>query len=205
MAKASNKLISGGSNKKVLFSGIIEQFTGHRIKPLPIYTKHLIKELAIICEKAMVYANKDMDFTNASNKIGSLFEKYFEQACNESRRWSAESPKTLQGKNMSSGYPDLIVRRRRKHISFMSNEMYLEVKTMGIGSIGATAPSFSWQNSINAKISKSLPHLLVSFMRDGEKGFVDYKIVNLEDLYVDIEVKAISNNKLVYSQHNILK
>ena len=205
LAKASNKLISGGSNKKVLFSGIIEQFTGHKIKPLPVYTKYLIKELSTICEKTIVYANEDMDFTNSSNKIGSLFEKYFEKACNESSRWSAESPLTLQGKNMASGYPDLIVRRRRKHVSFLSNEMYLEIKTMGVGSVNATAPSFSWQNSINAKISKSLPHMLVSFIRDGEKGFIDYKIVNLEDLYVDIEVKAISNNKLVYSHHNVLK
>ena len=202
LAKASNKLIQGGSNKKMLFRHILKDFTGHTIKPLPVFKRSMIKELRKICEKTILEANKDMNFNDSSTKIGSLFEKYFDKAVNKKRRWSSESPKTLLGKNMASGYPDLVVTRKRRWIP-ANMAMYVEIKTMSETAKTSSAPSFSWQNSINAKITRTLPHILVGFSKT-DKEFTGYELINLEDLYVDIEVKAITSNKYIYNPSNII-
>ena len=193
LAKVSNRLVGNKDNKQVLFRNIIEGFTGHPIKRYP---NSITDDLSKICQRAMKLANKSMNFKEESNKIGTKFEQYFEQSVKNTYRWKSWSPKTTLNKHLSSGYPDSVAMRRRR-FTWFKTKMYIEIKTASKSSLDSSAPSFSWQNSIHGKIQESLPHVLVSFIRDGGK-FIGYKIVDLYNLRVGIEVKAVTGNKSIY-------
>ena len=194
LAKISNKMVEGKHNKQVFFRDIIKGFTGYKIKAYP---KHVTEDLEEICIRTITLANNVMNFNEASSKIGLKFEEHYDKVINNTRRWSSWSPKTKLNANLSSGYPDTVAIRRRKWSPFKT-KMYIEIKTASITALESSAPSFSWQNSIHGKIKESLPHILVSFVRDGHK-FVGFKIVDLHNLKVGIEVKAVTGNKNVYA------
>ena len=97
------------------------------------------------------------------------------------------SPKTGQGKQMSSGYPD----------RELKEQAYIEVKLFDVDSKESSFRSF--YISTLDKITKSLPHILVAFPhKDGVLIDTEPEVIDLYDLKLKLKQEFNASNKDLY-------
>ena len=97
------------------------------------------------------------------------------------------SPKTSNGKQMSSAYPD----------RELKDQAYIEVKVFDVDSKESSFRSF-YLSTLD-KITKSLPHILVAFPhKDGVLIDTKPEVIDLYDLKLKLKQEYNASNKDVY-------
>lgn len=132
--------------------------------------------------------------------------KYFEDALRVGLQAvegiSCEIPKTRDGKEQRSGYPDL-----RITDDATGEVYYLDPKLMESGSVGSTLRTFYFEPKTGTlKITEDATHLLIGIEHDGNDGkwkFTGYRLVDLSGLKVRLKAEFQASNREIYKDEGM--
>lgn len=186
------------------FAEVIQATCGHEIRRLDPENKVHAKLAQLILtsgEKISIEMSQPLSPVRENRRINEA-SKYFEDALreriNEQQEFSCSIPKTLDGKEQRSGYPDL----RIEHLA--SGEVfYLDPKLFEETSKKSSFRTFYFEPSKTHKIIENAVHLLVGFPHDGlarRWTFGKPVIVDLYDLKVKLKTEFSASNKDLYDQ-----
>lgn len=185
----------------VPFSLIMDELSGHKVFNFDNKNKthlELLEQLKIVATKTikMVDDNGGI-YTKRANEVGIIIEKYIKDAFRD-RGLNADTPRNTAGKKQSAGYPDI-------QFEYQDNHYYLECKTYNKESLGTTFRAFYLSPSEKPKITIDTIHFMMSFeieKRDNHFFAINYKIISLENLELDVKYEFNSSNKKMYSNKN---
>lgn len=131
------------------------------------------------------------------NEVSSLFEEALRIKIDAHPDFTCDFPKTRDGDNQRSGYPDL----RVEHLPSKS-VAYLDPKLFEDRSIKSSFRTFYFEPSQeNAKVTEDALHLLIGFPHDGKTGewtFGTPHLVDLSDLTVKLKAEFSASNRDLY-------
>lgn len=194
--------------KNIPFNIVIQAISGFEILPFnknDEKDKKVLQRLIDVAKCAGSNINEKDIIRSRPNEVGNDIEKFVKEALNQFG-YNANIPLTTSGKKKTVGYPDL------EFIDEFSRVSYLECKTFNIANISTTQRSFYLSPSEDFKITKNAHHFTISFEIyiegvQGEKAIYkckSWKILSLENLYVDVKYEFQSDNKRLYSEELIL-
>lgn len=137
------------------------------------------------------------------NEVSRHFEDALEKYLNAMADFQCGTPKTAEGKQLSSGYPDL----RIVHVP-SGRIAYLDPKLVAEGSTDSSLRSFYYTpRTTTSKVTEDAHHLLVGIEHDGNTGawkFTGWKLVDLYHFKVRLKAEYQASNRDLYQTEQIL-
>ncbi|MFK7850173.1 MAG: hypothetical protein AB8D78_04270 [Akkermansiaceae bacterium] len=138
------------------------------------------------------------------NEASRYFEEGLMEGLSQMEGFECEVPKTREGKTQRSGYPDLKITDTRSGDVF-----YLDPKLMEQGSVRSSLRTFYFEPKRGTlKITDDASHLLIGIEhdgKDGEWGFLGYRLVDLAFLNVRLKAEFQASNKNIYTERSVLE
>lgn len=135
------------------------------------------------------------------NEVGNKVEFPIKDALQKVGFKDADVPLNKKGKKLSSGYPDL-------GFKFEDLYVYIECKTYNKKNIATTQRSFYLSPTESFKVTKDAIHIVISLEIEQKSAGVfiatAWKIVQIENINVDVKREFNSDNKRMYALKNIL-
>ncbi len=136
-----------------------------------------------------------------ANEVGNKVELPIKTALQEVGFEDADVPVNKKGVKQSSGYPDL-------GFSYGDSYVYIECKTYNKKNVATTQRSFFLSPTEVFKVTKDAIHIVISLeMEQKSVGIfiaTAWKIVQIENIDVDVKREFNSDNKRMYAAENIL-
>lgn len=185
----------------VPFGRVIEVTTGHRVRSIDARRhRKLIQSLGRVFDATIAALN---DPSHPIHRAGRVNEasRFLED---EIRRqiallpgWSVTIPRTAQGREQRTGYPDLRVRTDRGTVLFLDPKLYREENR------GSTLRTFYYEpRTLTGKIHEDALHLLAGFAHTGSDArtlhFRDWELIDLSRLTVQLKAEFQASNRDVY-------
>ena len=194
--------------KNIPFKLVIEGISGFKVLPFDNNSDRDKKVLETLMKAAIIAGsevNKLGIHRPRPNEVGNDVEPYVISAIN-GLGYKADKPSIASGKKKSTGYPDIIFTDENSRIN------YLECKTYNIKNISTTQRSFYVSPSEDFKVTHDAIHFALSYEMcvSGTEGdnkiyrCASWKILTLEDLFVDLKYEFQSNNKRLYAKGLVL-
>ena len=188
--------------KNIPFEVIIQALFSKNAKKFNLNTKSnriLLKNMAkAMCEVCKQIQAKPIK-RNRPNEVGNDIESFVISALKK-YKIKADTPKTKSGKQKSTAYPDIKIKK-------VGLPIYLEVKTYASNSKNTSLRSFFLSPSQDPKVIEEAFHLAVGFeIRQKNKTFypTSFKIIDLYGLDCDMKAEFNSDNKRLYQKNRIL-
>ena len=143
------------------------------------------------------------------NEVGNKVETPIKEALQQIGFKDADVPLNKKGVKQATGYPDL-------GFSFGDLYVYVECKTFNKKTVGTTQRSFYLSPTEGFKVTKDAIHIVISLEIEWEKNITiekqnfsvylakAWKVVQIENIDVDVKREFNSDNKRMYSSENIL-
>ena len=188
--------------KDVSFPVVIEVLTGYQVQRFDRERdENILKLLEVAAAQAGKEAAKKGIIADRPNEAGNRIEPFVIDALNEVG-FAAGKPRTKSGKIKAAGYPDIEI----QHESGWTG--YLDCKTFASKSVGSTFRAFYLSPSAEPKITKSAPHLLLSFelQRGGRNTYLplSWHLYDLHGLAVKVKHEFNASNRDVYTAELLL-
>lgn len=194
--------------KGLPFQLVVEGISGYKVLPFDLddeKNKKLVENLKKVAQIAGREVNKNGIKRPRPNEVGNDIEPFIKKALHEIG-YKADTPKTKSGKGKSTGYPDIEFEDIYKRIN------YLECKTFNIENVNTTQRSFYLSPSNDFKITRDAYHLAICFeiyVADniGANNVYkcrSWKLLNLENLDLDVKYEFNSDNYRMYDESLIL-
>lgn len=187
-------------------SAVIKRTTPYEVLPLE-NDRHadLVNVIRKAADEALLLFNSEYSPTNELRRINEA-SRYFEEALrneiNSSSSFKCEFSKNENGEVQRSGYPDLEI------TALGSNEtFYLDPKLYEQSSENSSFRSFYFSKSSHSKINKNAVHLLLGISHDGNDGswkFLDWKLIDLSALPLNLKQEYNAANKDLYRTERII-
>ena len=186
------------------FAEVIQATCGHEIRHFdPENEVHAELEQLILTSGEKISIEMSQPFAPVRenrriNEASKHFEDALRECINAHAGFSCSIPKTREGKEQRSGYPDL----RIEHLA--SGEVfYLDPKLFEETSKKSSFRTFYFEPGKTHKITEDAVHLLIGFPHDGlarRWTFGKPEIVDLYDLKVKLKTEFSASNKDLYNQ-----
>jgi hypothetical protein len=194
--------------KDIPFRVVIKSLSGKNIIPVNMENpedKELVNLLSNIAEAAGKAVNLTGIKRSRPNEVGNDIEKYIKDALTNAG-FTASVPSTKRGRKQTMGYPDI------EFVDRTGRPVYLECKTYNIKNISTTQRSFFLSPSEYFKVTRDGFHFILSYQVyvDNDKGdnniykVKHWKLVNIEQLKVDVKHEFNSDNKRLYLSEFLL-
>jgi len=193
-----------GSNYS--FAEVIKQNSGVLVLPYePANEAHLAIHSAVThasesVRKELSQVNSPIRTKRRINEASRFFEDALLTQLDSLPNFSCQIPKTSEGKEQRSGYPDL----RVEHLP-SGTVAYLDPKLFEETSIKSSFRTFYFEPSKQIKVTEDALHLLVGFPHDGrarEWTFATAELVDLADLQVNLKAEFSASNRDLYHQED---
>ncbi len=206
----------------VAFSEVIFDATGKKVLPIDKTNEvdqRVIKAIAAACDETLKRLNatdNKVQKIGRINEVSSHFEDTLRELLNSTPGLSCEFPKTADGKEQRSGYPDLrVVDTASKRV------FYLDPKLYAAGSRESSFRTFYFEpkRSTN-KVRDDAVHLVVGFEHQprsssgsaGEPGegnvsgwnFTRWDIVDLANFKVKLKAEFQGSNHDMYRPEAVI-
>ena len=191
------------------FATVSEAVSGKKMIPLSEMKsgERVIGAISGALSKVLVEMNSESSPLRGLRRINEgsrFFEDALQAKLNETDGLKCDFPKTWDGKEQRSGYPDL------KITDVATNEIYyLDPKLMEQGSAESTLRTFYFEPKKGTlKITEDAAHLLVGIEHDGADGewhFTGWRLVDLSGLKVRLKAEFQASNKDLYEESSELE
>lgn len=176
----------------------------------------VLESMAKAARTAAEYVRENPIYRPRPNEVGNDMEEPVINALNQFSSFKASRPKTRQGSQKSTGYPDIMLRTMQPDIG----KIYVEVKTYKIDVRSSTLRSFYLSPATDPKVIYNARHLVFSFemedqgptdLRDDSGRVLNqyvpnaYTIVDLYGLHCDMKYEIQSDNLRLYDNARVLK
>lgn len=194
--------------KNIPLDLVIEWISWFKIIPFDntnIQDKELLLKLMKVADTVWKLVNKIWIIRPRPNEVWNDIEPFVKDALNAI--WlNADTPKAISWKKKSTWYPDIEFKDQFWRYN------YLECKTFNIENINTSQRSFYLSPSEDFKITRSCHHFIISFeiyvensqWRNNIYKCKSWKIITVEDLYVDVKYEFNSDNARMYSKELII-
>jgi len=137
------------------------------------------------------------------NEASSHFEEILRAIIDADPGFSCTIPKTAEGKEQRSGYPDL----RLEHLA-SKTVAYLDPKLFEATNRDSSLRTFYFEpRTRSSKIQDDAHHLLLGFAHDGNDGawlFTGWDLIDLSNLEVRLKAEFQASNRDLYRQETII-
>ena len=183
------------ANTTILFRDLVKMKSGVDIIQTNDSDKKWIDKLHKDTTAFIKSISKE-DYSGVNHsKFGLLVEQlYIDYLHNH--KYDIQTPKTNKGKRQSVGYPDAVV--------IAPKSFYLEIKTMGKDKRNDTARTFFDSVGKSTKITHSLPHLVLGFVKGPHNTITGYHMSDLYNLSTKVKIEFNSNNKQLYDENALI-
>ncbi|MBL9116563.1 MAG: hypothetical protein JNJ83_16270 [Verrucomicrobiaceae bacterium] len=189
---------------KVSLSEVVEATTGHKTLSFDTKTDAVAQRtLAAVTNALRTVLSRANSPTSPLGRVSRINEtsRFFEdglrEVLNATPGFQCTIPRTKQGKEMRSGYPDL----RLVHLE-TGRVTYLDPKVYAADSEGSSFRTFYFEPSEGTgKINDDAHHLILGIAHDG-KGkpwhFIGWKVVDVSTLKLQLKAEFNASNRDVY-------
>lgn len=209
LADLIRTVLDQSSTVDVPFRDVILAVTGKRVLPVDRQQppdRTIVDAVAGAVRKTIAELNQPGSPTNNERRINEVsrhFEDALERHLNALPDFSCATPETAEGKQLSSGYPDLrIVHEPSGRVA------YLDPKLLAAGSSDSTLRTFYYTpQTTTSKVLEDAHHLLVGIEHDGNTGawgFTGWKLVDLHGFEVRLKAEYQGSNRDLYKDGLIL-
>lgn len=199
--------------KNIPLKLVIEAISGKKVIPFDRDDKQhkiLLKKLTKAAKFACQNINNAGGIISARvNEVGNKVELPIKEALQQVGFKDAGVPLNKKGVKQSTGYPDL-------GFNYGDLYVYVECKTFNKKTVGITQRSFYLSPTEGFKVTKDAIHIVISLEIEREKSAIidgqsfgvysatAWKIVQIENIDVDVKREFNSDNKRMYAEENIL-
>ena len=203
-------MLDQSTTEDVPFRKVIKAVTGKRVLAIDreqATDRAIVEAVAGAIRKTLAELNRDGSPTNEEKRINEVsrhFEDVLERHLSGLPDFTCETPTTADGKQLSSGYPDLrIVHTPSGRVA------YLDPKLVAEGSSKSSLRTFYYTpRTTTSKVLDDAHHLLVGIEHDGNTGawkFTGWKLVDLHDFDVRLKAEYQASNRDLYQDGLILE
>lgn len=189
--------------REMSFAEVIFATTGQRVLPLdtnlPAHAALRTRILAAAADAGRE-ARREGIASARANEAGNGMEAFVKAALTRAGLTN-RTPVTTAGSEQIAGYPDVEI--------LSDPPCYLELKTFSASTANTTQRSFYYSPSARPKVTRDALHLLLAYQlertqRDGQTVFlpVQWKLLTLEDLKVELKFEFNQNNRRLYGPGN---
>lgn len=187
------------------FADVVQATCGHDIKrfdlenPIHAELQTLILSFGTDISQEMSQPTAPVRKNRRINEASKYFEDAIRARFQGDRRFSCSIPKTREGKEQRSGYPDL----RIEHLA-SGSVFYLDPKLFEESSKKSSFRTFYFEPGKNHKITEDAVHLLMGFPHDGLTQrwiFGIPTLVDLHQLKVKLKTEFSASNRDLYKQN----
>jgi hypothetical protein len=170
----------------------------------------LLKKLAEASQNACRNINNAGGIISARvNEVGNKVEFPIKEALRQVGFKDADVPVNKKGIKQSTGYPDI-------GFTFGDLYIYVECKSYNQKNIATTQRSFYLSPTEGFKVTRDAVHVVISLEVEWEKTITvenqnfgvymakAWKVVQIENIEVDVKREFNSDNKRMYAEENIL-
>lgn len=192
---------------------VLESISGKKVIPFDKGNEQHNKLLEKLIEAAKLSCqninNADGILSARVNEVGNKVELPIKEALRQVGFKDADVPVNKKGSKQSTGYPDL-------GFNYGDLYVYVECKTFNKNNIGTTQRSFYLSPTEGFKVTKDAIHVVISLEIEREKYITiegqtsgvylakAWKVVQIENIDVDVKREFNSDNKRMYAKENIL-
>ena len=197
------------SNRAFDFATVAEAVSGKRVIPLSKMAsgERVSGEVSSVLSEVIAEMNSEGSPVQGLRRINEgsrFFEDGLLKGLNAVEGLKCEIPRTREGKEQRSGYPDLKITDEATGEVF-----YLDPKLMEQASVESTLRTFYFEPKDGTlKINEEAAHLLVGIEHDGVDGnwhFTGWRIVDLSGLKVRLKAEFQASNRDIYGESSELE
>lgn len=197
------------SSRDFDFATVTEAVSGKRVIPLSKMEsgKRVAGAIASVLSGVIAEMNSKGSPVQGLRRINEgsrFFEDALLKGINAVEGLKCEIPRTREGKEQRSGYPDLKITDEATGGVF-----YLDPKLMEQGSVKSTLRTFYFEPKDGTlKINEEAAHLLVGIEHNGVHGnwhFTGWRMVDLSGLKVRLKAEFHASNKDLYGKSSELE
>ncbi|MBF0228917.1 MAG: hypothetical protein HQK63_04905 [Desulfamplus sp.] len=194
--------------KKLPFKLVIETISGNKVLKFDLHNEKNIRLIDDL-KKVANFVGKKVNINGIErprpNEVGNDIEAIIKASLNEVG-YESDTPLAKSGKRKSTGYPDIEFKDTYNRLH------YLECKTFNIENVDTTQRSFYLSPSDDFKITTDAYHFAMCFEiyvdKKKDKNNIykckSWKILNLENLELDVKYEFNSDNHRMYKSNLIL-
>ncbi|MFV0416566.1 MAG: hypothetical protein ACK5NG_09395 [Chthoniobacterales bacterium] len=189
------------------FAEVIQATTGNHIIPVNAGAdKKTLKIISRCISRALRNCNdpnNPIHKTKRINEASSFVESALIEQLNTVEGWSAGIPKTKDGDEQRSGYPDI-------RLSLPDGKIfYLDPKLFAPDSKNSSFRTFYYEPKIETnKVNEDATHLLVGIQHNGKVGkelhLETWELVDLSKLLIQLKAEFQASNRDLYKDENIV-
>ena len=199
--------------KGLPFNLVVESISGKKVIPFNKAKREhaeLLKNLIKTAKLACANINAKGGILSARvNEVGNKVELPIKEALQGLGFKDADTPLNSKGRKQATGYPDI-------GFTFKSLYVYVECKTFNKKNVSTTQRSFYLSPTEGFKVTRDAIHVVISIEMEREKYVTlhgqsfgvylarGWKIVQIENINVDVKREFNSDNKRMYASENIL-
>ena len=193
------------TGKKIEFSQLVGETAYQRVTPFdPKNQSHLalrdvISSAASDCQQHFSAQNSPLHSLRRINEASRFFEDRLLTLIDQHPDFSCTIPKTTEGKEQRSGYPDL----RIEHLPTQT-VAYLDPKLYEEQSRTSSFRTFYYEpTDRTSKITEDALHFLLGFSHDGNAQqwtFTSWNLIDLSSLELTLKAEFHASNRDVYQK-----
>jgi hypothetical protein len=202
-------LVQDLGKRRFAFPAVVAAASGKALKPLESEAKSTQAIVAIIksaADQALLLMNEEdspVRGLRRINEASSHFEEILRAIIDADPGFTCTIPKTAEGKEQRSGYPDL----RLEHLA-SKTVAYLEPKLFEATNRDSSLRTFYFETRTrSSKIQDDAHHLLLGFAHDGNDGawrFTGWDLIDLSHLEVRLKAEFQASNRDLYREATII-
>ena len=189
---------------KVTLSEVVEATSGKKVLPFDTNSDAVCKRIAAAVKNALSTALEQANSKSSPlkkksriNETSRFFEDTLRDLLNSTPGFSCDYPKTAEGKEQRSGYPDLrLVHTDSGRVAYLDPKVYAE------DSESSSFRTFYFEpQEGTGKIHDDAHHLILGISHNGEPGswtFTGWKIVDVCNLELQLKAEFNASNRELY-------
>lgn len=200
-------LQDGRHLKGVPFSEVLMATTGKKIIPVdPGADREWLERLGKALDRALAQLNNpdhEIHHSHRINEASRFIEDQIREELNHEAGWKCEIPRTSQGEEQRSGYPDL------RLILDKENIVYLDPKLFATNARTSTLRTFYYEpKGTTSKVHDDARHLLIGIHHNEKTGadlrLLGWELVDVSRLHVQLKAEFQASNRDMYLEKNIV-
>lgn len=201
-------LEEGRDLREIPFSEVLLATTGRKILPVdPAVDRPWLDRLGRVLNDVLRDMNVPSDEIHQAGRINEasrFIEDHLHAALNREKGWACSIPKTTDGAEQRSGYPDLRLTLEDGRVVYLDPKLYEE------GSRNSTLRTFYYEpKTATNKVHDDARHLLVAIRHNGKTGtdlrLLGWELVDVSRIHVRLKAEFQASNHDMYHPENVVE
>ncbi len=193
---------------EIPFSEVLLATTGRKILPVdPAADRPWLDRLGRVLDNVLETMNSPSDPIHRAGRINEasrFIEDRLHAALNHENGWTCAIPKTTDGTEQRSGYPDLRLSLED------GSTVYLDPKLFEDGSRNSTLRTFYYEpKTTTNKVHDDARHLLVAIRHNGKTGtelrLLGWELIDVSRIRVRLKAEFQASNHDLYHPENVVE